>query len=83
MVIGGEHFFRFNHPLEVEHGAKVSSMTEKGGFQFAKEEYVKMQTARSAMMLPYTLYTCRHNKQGVNQIYFLCMYERNWCVHIV
>ena len=50
VVIGGEHFFRFNHPLEVEQGAKVSSVTGKGGFQFAKEEYVKMQTARSAMI---------------------------------
>ena len=51
MVIGGEHFFRFNHPLQVEQGAKVSSVAGKRGFQFAKEEYVKTQTARSAMTL--------------------------------
>lgn len=48
MVIAGEHFFRFNHPLEVERNAslrKGSQGTSKG-FEFARDEYIKAQTAR-------------------------------------
>lgn len=48
MVIAGEHFFRFNHPLEVEKNAslrKGSQVTTKG-FEFARDEYIKAQTAR-------------------------------------
>lgn len=48
MVIAGEHFFRFNHPLEVERNVslrKGSQGTSKG-FEFARDEYIKAQTAR-------------------------------------
>lgn len=43
MVVGGEHFFRFNHPLEVEKGA---SSQGQGGFEFARDELVRVQVAR-------------------------------------
>jgi len=43
VVVGGEHFFRFNHPLEVERGA---SSQGQGGFEFARNELIRAQTAR-------------------------------------
>lgn len=47
MVLGGEHFFRFNHPLEVEQGATSHG---QGSFEFARNELIKAQTARSGFL---------------------------------
>lgn len=47
-MIAGEHFFRFNHPLEVEKNASLRKGTQgtTKGFEFARDEYIKAQTAR-------------------------------------
>ena len=48
MVIGGEHFFRFNHPIELEHSghSRHAPGAQKKDFRFAKEEFLTAQTAR-------------------------------------
>ena len=44
MVLGGDYFFRFNYPLEVEGGASI----KKGhrDFEYARNELVRAQTER-------------------------------------
>ena len=48
VVIGGEHFFRFNHPIELEHSghSRHAPGAQKKDFRFAKEEFLTAQTAR-------------------------------------
>lgn len=47
LVIAGDHFFRFNHPLQVEQGLTRKSSTAKGrNFEFARDEFIKAQTER-------------------------------------
>lgn len=44
MVLGGDYFFRFNYPLEVE--GVASSKKGHKDFEFARNELVKAQTER-------------------------------------
>ncbi|XP_060934575.1 kinesin-like protein KIF14 [Limanda limanda] len=50
VILGGDHYFRFNHPAEVQSGKRVSCWTGSGDgqkdFEFAKNELVKAQRAQ-------------------------------------
>ncbi|XP_028629638.1 kinesin-like protein KIF14 isoform X1 [Grammomys surdaster] len=51
VVLGGDHYFRFNHPVEVQKGKKMSSrnnLTSEGpkDFEFAKNELLTAQRSR-------------------------------------
>ncbi|XP_052055961.1 kinesin-like protein KIF14 [Apodemus sylvaticus] len=51
VVLGGDHYFRFNHPVEVQKGKKTSSrnnLTSEGpkDFEFAKNELLTAQRSR-------------------------------------
>nr|AAI58133.1 Kif14 protein [Mus musculus] len=52
VVLGGDHYFRFNHPVEVQKGKKLSSrnnLTTSEGpkdFEFAKNELLTAQRSR-------------------------------------
>ena len=49
VVFGGEHFFRFNHPLEVETGAVrrgVGGERGEHGFEYARNELFRVQTEK-------------------------------------
>ena len=55
-MIGGEHYFRFNHPGEL--ADRVSSSQRNSSqdnsqhsFEFAHNEFIQAQTARSAQMI--------------------------------
>ena len=45
MVIGGDHYFRFNNPAGVDPAKRTSSGTPKD-FLFAKNEIEKVQNER-------------------------------------
>ena len=45
LVIAGEHFFRFNHPQQVEQGQNRKG-TRGRNFEFARDEFIKAQTER-------------------------------------
>ncbi|XP_023146712.2 kinesin-like protein KIF14 [Amphiprion ocellaris] len=50
VILGGDHYFRFNHPAEVQSGKRVSCWTEAGDghkdFEFAKNELLAAQRAQ-------------------------------------
>lgn len=50
MILGGDHYFRFNHPAEVQSGKRVSCWTQAGDghkdFEFAKNELLAAQRAQ-------------------------------------
>ncbi|XP_031234518.1 kinesin-like protein KIF14 [Mastomys coucha] len=51
VVLGGDHYFRFNHPVEVQKGKNLSSrnnLTSEGpkDFEFAKNELLTAQSSR-------------------------------------
>ena len=46
VVVGGEHYFRLNHPLDVERGGAGGGVVGTRGFEFARNELIKTQTAR-------------------------------------
>ncbi|XP_069377966.1 kinesin-like protein KIF14 [Paralichthys olivaceus] len=50
VILGGDHYFRFNHPAEVQSGKRVSCWTGAGDgqkdFEFAKNELLKAQRAQ-------------------------------------
>ncbi|XP_068175733.1 kinesin-like protein KIF14 [Antennarius striatus] len=50
VILGGDHYFRFNHPAEVQSGKRVSCWTGPGhgqkDFEFAKNELVEAQRAQ-------------------------------------
>lgn len=47
VVIGGDHFFRLNHPIEVQQKQKSSTSKEaKRDFEYAKNELILAQNAR-------------------------------------
>ncbi|XP_068599631.1 kinesin-like protein KIF14 [Brachionichthys hirsutus] len=50
VILGGDHYFRFNHPAEVQSGKRVSCWTGPGDgqkdFEFAKNELVAAQRAQ-------------------------------------
>jgi len=49
VILGGDHYFRFNHPIEVQQNKKGRSnggVTEVKDFEFAKVELVRVQEAR-------------------------------------
>lgn len=50
VVLGGDHYFRFNHPVEVQKGKKTSrnNLTSEGpkDFEFAKNELLAAQRSR-------------------------------------
>ncbi|XP_048832905.1 kinesin-like protein KIF14 isoform X2 [Brienomyrus brachyistius] len=50
VILGGDHYFRFNHPVEVHSGKRVSCWTEAGDghkdFEFAKNELLASQRAQ-------------------------------------
>ncbi|KAK7889810.1 hypothetical protein WMY93_025370 [Mugilogobius chulae] len=50
VILGGEHYFRFNHPAEVQSGKRVSCWTGAGDghkdFEFAKNELLAAQRAQ-------------------------------------
>ena len=49
LVIAGEHFFRFNHPQQVvEQMGQGRKSTRGRNFEFARDEFIKAQTERSA-----------------------------------
>uniref|UniRef100_UPI0037E9B30F kinesin-like protein KIF14 n=1 Tax=Semicossyphus pulcher TaxID=241346 RepID=UPI0037E9B30F len=47
LILGGDHYFRFNHPAEVQSGKRVSCWTDGGDghkdFEFAKNELLAAQ----------------------------------------
>uniref|UniRef100_A0A665X085 Kinesin-like protein KIF14 n=1 Tax=Echeneis naucrates TaxID=173247 RepID=A0A665X085_ECHNA len=49
VILGGDHYFRFNHPAEVQSGKRVSCWTGAGNgqkdFEFAKNELLAAQRA--------------------------------------
>ena len=45
-MFGGEHFFRFNHPLDVDTGASRVGDREEHGFEYAKNELFRVQTEK-------------------------------------
>ena len=46
VVFGGDHFFRFNHPLEVERGGAKGGDRGKQGFEYARNELIQAQTKK-------------------------------------
>uniref|UniRef100_A0A7N8XIU5 Kinesin-like protein KIF14 n=1 Tax=Mastacembelus armatus TaxID=205130 RepID=A0A7N8XIU5_9TELE len=50
VILGGDHYFRFNHPAEVQSGKRVSCWTNGGDghkdFEFAKNELLVAQRAQ-------------------------------------
>ncbi|XP_072919535.1 kinesin-like protein KIF14 [Hemitrygon akajei] len=51
VILGGDHYFKFNHPLEVQSGQKASSGNALLGdppkdFEFARNELLQAQRAR-------------------------------------
>uniref|UniRef100_A0A8C5DQZ5 Kinesin-like protein KIF14 n=1 Tax=Gouania willdenowi TaxID=441366 RepID=A0A8C5DQZ5_GOUWI len=50
VILGGDHYFRFNHPAEVQSGKRVSCWSGAGNghkdFEFAKNELVTAQRAK-------------------------------------
>uniref|UniRef100_A0A4W6D6W3 Kinesin-like protein KIF14 n=1 Tax=Lates calcarifer TaxID=8187 RepID=A0A4W6D6W3_LATCA len=50
VILGGDHYFRFNHPTEVQSGKRVSCWTNAGDghkdFEFAKNELLTAQRAQ-------------------------------------
>jgi len=52
VILGGDHYFRFNHPAEVQSGKRVSCWTGAGAgeghkdFEFAKNELLAAQRAQ-------------------------------------
>ncbi|XP_046376200.2 kinesin-like protein KIF14 [Haliotis rufescens] len=47
VILGGDHYFRFNHPMEVQKGKKTSlTSSEVKDFEFAKQELLRVQEAR-------------------------------------
>ncbi|XP_025113776.1 kinesin-like protein KIF14 isoform X3 [Pomacea canaliculata] len=48
VILGGDHYFRFNHPIEVKKHkkSKGSVSTDKKDFEFARQELMQMQEAR-------------------------------------
>ncbi|KAG7217538.1 hypothetical protein INR49_021465, partial [Caranx melampygus] len=50
VILGGDHYFRFNHPAEVQTGKRVSCWTGAGDgqkdFEFAKNELLAAQRAQ-------------------------------------
>ena len=51
MVVGGDHYFRFNHPTEVaKKGIKKStSNTSMKDFEFARNELIEAQRSKYAI----------------------------------
>nr|XP_023964756.1 kinesin-like protein KIF14 [Chrysemys picta bellii] len=54
VILGGNHYFRFNHPMEVKNGRRASLMPAGGAdglrdFEFAKNELVEAQKQRIEM----------------------------------
>ncbi|KAF3835228.1 hypothetical protein F7725_027786, partial [Dissostichus mawsoni] len=51
VILGGDHYFRFNHPAEVQSGKRVSCWTGAGDgqkdFEFAKNELLAAQRAQA------------------------------------
>ena len=55
-MIGGEHYFRFNHPGELADRGSSSQRSSsqdnsQRSFEFAHNEFVQAQTARLAQMI--------------------------------
>ncbi|XP_028818026.1 kinesin-like protein KIF14 isoform X2 [Denticeps clupeoides] len=48
VILGGDHYFRFNHPREVQSGGRVSCWFGEGqrDFEFAKNELLSAQRAQ-------------------------------------
>ncbi|KAK7126943.1 hypothetical protein R3I94_018200 [Phoxinus phoxinus] len=49
VILGGDHYFRFNHPAEVQSGKRVSCWSSGDGqkdFEFAKNELLSAQRAQ-------------------------------------
>ncbi|XP_074525189.1 kinesin-like protein KIF14 isoform X2 [Halichoeres trimaculatus] len=50
IILGGDHYFRFNHPAQVQSGKRVSCWTAAGDghkdFEFAKNELLAAQRAQ-------------------------------------
>ncbi|XP_077441325.1 kinesin-like protein KIF14 isoform X2 [Vanacampus margaritifer] len=50
VILGGDHYLRFNHPAEVQSGKRVSCWTDAGDghkdFEFAKNELLAAQRAK-------------------------------------
>ncbi|XP_030640811.1 LOW QUALITY PROTEIN: kinesin-like protein KIF14 [Chanos chanos] len=50
VILGGDHYFRFNHPVEVQSGKRVSCWAGAGDgqkdFEFAKNELLSAQRAQ-------------------------------------
>ncbi|KAK2835393.1 hypothetical protein Q5P01_015877 [Channa striata] len=50
VILGGDHYFRFNHPAEVQSGKRASCWTSAGDgqkdFEFAKNELLAAQRAQ-------------------------------------
>ena len=59
-MIGGEHYFRFNHPGELADrgsNSQRSSLQDdtRRSFAFAHNEFIQAQTARSAQIVGFSL----------------------------
>ncbi len=52
VILGGDHYFRLNHPLEVQKGRTSIQTPGPGGFtlkdfEFARQELITVQNERS------------------------------------
>ena len=55
-MIGGNHYFRFNHPVESANRGSISQRNNSQdenpkSFEFAYNEFIQAQTARSVQMI--------------------------------
>lgn len=46
VILGGDHYFRFNHPIEVSNKQTTPAQQEMKDFEFAKQEVQRVQEAR-------------------------------------
>ena len=59
LVIAGDHFFRFNHPLQVKQGGVGrKGVAGARNFEYARDEFIKAQTERLEVKLMYRHVHC-------------------------
>ncbi|CAH1787951.1 unnamed protein product [Owenia fusiformis] len=46
VILGGDHYFRLNHPSEVDKGRKSSTQLQVKDFEFARQELLRVQNAK-------------------------------------
>lgn len=80
MILGGDHYFRFNHPVEVQQikgPSRVSTFCPDGpkDFEFAKNELLKAQTAKYVNPVPTVCFLNMFSNNPECQLLLLCRLE--------